>query len=85
MPTVKPSTTVVFDSQHMFDAIEDFRFNNRDEQIYNAIRDRSIAESQPKNISHTAPPAAILRMYCIRRFTVIILTIIDIKRYSFTQ
>lgn len=56
-----------------------------DEQIYNAIRDRSIAESQPKNISHTAPPAAILRMYCIRRFTVIILTIIDIKRYSFTQ
>jgi hypothetical protein len=29
MPTVKPSTTVVFESQKMFDAIEDFRFNNR--------------------------------------------------------
>lgn len=29
MPTVKPSTTVVFESQQMFDAIEDFRFNNR--------------------------------------------------------
>lgn len=29
MPTVKPSTTVVFESQTMFDAIEDFRFNNR--------------------------------------------------------
>lgn len=29
MPTVKPSTTVVFESQAMFDAIEDFRFNNR--------------------------------------------------------
>lgn len=29
MPTIKPSTTVVFDSQHIFDAIEDFRFNNR--------------------------------------------------------
>ena len=29
MPTNKPSTTVVFESQAMFDAIEDFRFNNR--------------------------------------------------------
>ena len=29
MPTVKPSATVVFESDDMFNRIEDFRFNNR--------------------------------------------------------
>lgn len=29
MPTNKPTASVVFESQEMFDRIEDFRYNNR--------------------------------------------------------
>lgn len=53
-----------------------------DDQLLEAIRDRNLAESQPKNSRHSVPPVTIHRRYQIRRFTAVLLTVIDIKRYS---
>lgn len=39
-----------------------------DRQLYDAIANRSLAESQPKNTCHDAPELTIVRQYAIMRF-----------------
>ena len=50
-----------------------------DEQILEAIMDRTIAEKKPKNKNHAQPSTTIQRRYQIRKFAAIIQTIIEIK------
>lgn len=52
-----------------------------DDQLLEAIRNRSIAEKQPKNTRLSDPPATIVRRYQIRRICTILLTIIEIKGF----
>ena len=53
-----------------------------DDQLLEAIIDRSLAENQPKNRNHTQPHTAILRQYQMRRIIAVLLTVIDIKHFS---
>lgn len=53
-----------------------------DDQLRDAISHRTLAELQPKNESHVQPREAILRRYQIRRFSAVLLTIIEIKGIS---
>ena len=56
-----------------------------DDQLLEAIIDRSLAETQPKNRNLTQPHTAILRQYQVRRIIAVLLTILDIKRFSWDR
>ena len=53
-----------------------------DDQLLEAIRDRSLAENQPKNRHHSTPPVTIQRQYQMRRIIAVLLTVITIKEFS---